>query len=459
MAKKSEQPGVAESLTVIGLKALTAANAGQRVRDPGNLVGHVRITRTGEIRVGFEYRYRAGARTRSIGVGIWPDATLAAIRKQRDTYKVMVDAGGDPLETQRIDNLARKAEDAESAASAQARLDAVAGLQTRMTVRNLFDRWERLALAARKDKGAEVRRMFEKDVLPELGAMAVEDVKKRHAAAMLDKIKERGVGRMVNLMLAQVRQMFRFAVARDWIEADPTAVLKKSDFGGKEVERERTLSEAEIRELAIKLPAAKFIPSTEAAIWIMLSTCCRVGEISKARWSDLDVDARRWRIPPANAKNGREHTVALSDFAASHFEALRAIQTSSAWILPASRPNDSGEETHVDDKSISKQIRDRQRTTPMKGRSKASAAVLLAGGEWTPHDLRRTGATLMGDLGVDGDVIERCLNHIEPNRIKRTYQRQRTDVAKAEAWRLLGDRLELLTQANDTNIVTLKRKV
>ena len=65
---------------------------------------------------------------------------------------------------------------------------------------------------------------------------------------------------------------------------------------------------------------------------------------------------------------------------------------------------------------------------------------------------------LMGDLGVDGDVIERCLNHVEPNRIKRTYQRQRTDAAKAEAWRLLGDRLELLTQANDANIVTLKRK-
>ena len=150
-----------------------------------------------------------------------------------------------------------------------------------------------------------VRRMFTKDVLPELGVMAVEDVKKRHIAAMLDKTKERGIGRMVNLMLSLTRQMFRFAVSRDWIEADPTATLKKADFGGKEVERERVLSEDEIRELFTKMPGARFIPTTESAIWIMLSTCCRVGEISQARWVDLDLTALRWRIPPDVAKNRR----------------------------------------------------------------------------------------------------------------------------------------------------------
>ena len=351
--------------------------------------------------------------------------------------------------------MASKAEVEEVRANAQNRLDAIAQAQQRMTVSNLFDRWEALALNSRKDKGSEIRRMFNKDVLPELGSMAVEDIKKRHIAAMLDKVRERGVGRMVNLMLAQVRQMFRFALSRDWIEADPTATLRKADFGGKDVERDRVLSEAEIREMNLKMPDAKLQPLTEAAIWVMLATCCRVGELSQAKWADLDLEGKRWRIPAANAKNQREHIVALSDFAINYFKAIKKVQTSAVWIFPASKIDENGNQSHLDEKAITKQVRDRQRVKPLKGRSSASNALLLGGGTWTPHDLRRTGATIMGELGVDGDVIERCLNHIEPNRIKRTYQRQRTEDAKARAWDLLGDRLDLITRIDANNVIRL----
>ncbi len=442
-------------ITELELKALTAADKGKRLREPGNLVGNVRMNRTGVVVVAFEYRYRSGTRTRSISVGKWPDSTLRSIRKQRDTYRIEVDLGRDPLEARDASTLATKAEVAEAKANAQNRLDAIAHAQQRMTVSDLFDRWEALALISRKDKGNEIRRMFNKDVLPELGTMAVEDIKKRHIAAMLDKVRERGVGRRVNLMLAQVRQMFRFALSRDWIEADPTATLRKADFGGKDVERDRVLSEAEIREMKLKISDAKLQPQTEAAIWVMLATCCRVGELSQATWADLDLEEKRWRIPAANSKNQREHIVALSDFAINHFKAIKEVQTSAVWIFPASKIDDNGNQLHVDEKAITKQIRDRQRVKPLKGRSSASNALLLENGSWTPHDLRRTGATIMGELGVDGDVIERCLNHIEPNRIKRTYQRQRTDDAKAKAWNLLGDRLALLTLVNTNNVIIM----
>ena len=444
------------TMTEFELKALTAADKGKRLRELGNLVGNVRTNRAGIVVVAFEYRYRSGSRTRSISVGTWPDSTLRGIRKQRDAYRIEVDLGRDPLDMKDASALATKAEVAETKANALSRLESIEQAQQRMTVSELLNRWEALALTARKDMGSEIRRMFNKDVIPELGTMAVEDVKKRHIAAMLDKVRERGVGRMVNLMLAQVRQMFRFALSRDWIEADPTATLRKADFGGKDVERDRVLSEAEIKELTIKMPDAKLQPQTEAAIWVMLATCCRVGELSQAKWSDLDLEGRRWRIPAANAKNQREHIVALSDFAIRHFKAIKEVQTSAVWLFPASKIDDNGYQSHLDEKAITKQVRDRQRVVPLKGRTKVSEALLLGGGTWTPHDLRRTGATIMGELGVDGDVIERCLNHIEPNRIKRTYQRQRTEDAKARAWGLLGDRLELLTRLDSNNVITLK---
>lgn len=446
------------AITELELKALTTEDSGRRLSDGSSLTGWVRLDRSGRVIVFFAYRYRYSGRIHAIGCGTWPDDKLSAIRKQRDAYRGEVLQGRNPLADKEAAKLQAQADQTAIKAKAQAQLDALTAAQARMTVRDLFDRWEIFVLKDRKDKGAEVRRMFEKDVLTEIGAIAVEDVKRRHIAAMLDKIKERGVGRMVNLMLAQVRQMFRFAVSRDWIESDPTAALKKADFGGKEVERERTLSEAEIRELVEKLPAGKLMPTTEASIWIMLATCCRVGEISKAKWSDIDLDGRKWRIPPGNSKNKREHIITLSNFAVRQFEVLRRYQTSPIWIFPAKQRNANEPETNVDGKSITKQIHDRQRESKMNGRSKATATLLLAGGPWTPHDLRRTGATLMGELGVDGDVIERCLNHIEPNRIKRTYQRQRTDEAKADAWRLLGERLEFLTTTANSVATTKRRR-
>jgi len=67
--------------------------------------------------------------------------------------------------------------------------------------------------------------------------------------------------------------------------------------------------------------------------------------------------------------------------------------------------------------------------------------------------MRRTGATTMVALGVLPEVAERCLNHTEQNRVKRTYQRHSYESEMREAWRVLGERLELLTSGAD-NVVT-----
>ena len=135
-----------------------------------------------------------------------------------------------------------------------------------------------------------------------------------------------------------------------------------------------------------------------------------------------------------------------------HFTALQAINGSSQWCFP--NRDDNG---YVCVKTVTKQLGDRQRgeTTPMSRRSLYTNALTLPGGKWTPHDLRRTSATLMTALGVLPEVAEKCLNHTEERRVKRTYQRHSYDTEKREAWRLLGERLELLTRSDD-NIVTLK---
>jgi hypothetical protein len=85
---------------------------------------------------------------------------------------------------------------------------------------------------------------------------------------------------------------------------------------------------------------------------------------------------------------------------------------------------------------------------PLRGRSNATTSLSLPGGRWTAHDLRRTAATFMAALGVSGDVIDECLNHVIESRVRRTYIRDRRMVQQRQAFDALGKLLDGLVQAS-----------
>lgn len=420
-------------LTKLKLDSYSRADIGKRITDGASLFGTIRGNKDGTISVPFTFRYRFGNKVRDLRCGTWPEKSLKDIRQTRDRARSLLAEGKDP-------GLQRKLAKIAAAEQNEQLKSGISTNSQRLTVNQLFELWKNLQLSARKHGDAEVTRAFKKDVLPTIGTRAAESIRRGDIAALLDTVVQRGAPIVANHLLGDLKQMFGFAITRNYIESDPTSHLKKADFGGKAQERDRVLSNEEIVELKMKVPDARIAAKTNHAIWIMLSTCSRVGELTQARRSHIDLAAQTWQIPAANAKNARAHTIYLSTFATSHFKALFDLKANNEWLFP----NDKGD-NHVSVKSIAKQINDRHRTVPMRNRSKATGTLVLSGGKWTPHDLRRTGATLMGDLGVRPDVIERCLNHVEPNRVKRVYQRQKLAAEQTNAWAELGAKLSQLT--------------
>jgi hypothetical protein len=131
------------------------------------------------------------------------------------------------------------------------------------------------------------------------------------------------------------------------------------------------------------------------------------------------------------------------------------------WLFPATQDQPAFAD-HVCVKTVTKQVGDKQRPgdVPMTGRSKDVDALVLPGGKWTPHDLRRTAATTMAELGALPDVVEKCLNHTEVGKVKRIYQRAQYEGPMREAWKLLGSRLALLQDmaaGRVPNVVPLQR--
>lgn len=332
------------------------------------------------------------------------------------------------------------------------------------TVQMLFLEWAATDLKNRKradgtrvgriDNGEYTRAQFKRRVFPSLGEKDVRFVEKADLLAILDKAKTDGKLRTANMLLADLKQMFQFALARDLIKRNPLDTVTKAKVGGKDVERARVLTADEIQTLAEKLPKANLTQRSSIGLWLILGTGCRIGELMNAEWRYVDFTASTWHLPVT--KNQRPHTIHLSAFSMKLFEQLQTMRVAEAkageelskWVFPNARANGP-----VCTKSFGKQLHDRQRPPEKEkweGRAKNTDALELPGGRWTAHDLRRTAATMMAQLEVSTDVIDECLNHKIASQVSRVYIRDRRLPEQAKAFDLLGNKLStlLLTPAS-----------
>lgn len=452
------------------LERLNESDVGRRLIDAAGLTGWVRIEPRPIRRVVVDFAVKVGdpGRQTELRIGTWPDRTLAEIRLNADRVRssheavtavgsaataralaqspvqsvATVPAKGSPAWL-----AARTAADGSdpAAMSPGPLFDAVATpVRTRPqpTVAEIVEQWLQEALARRKDGGESVRRSMNKDVTPTLGPLPANAVRRGQVVAVLERIVERGSARQAGCVLADLRQMFRWAVQAGHIDADPTATLRKADFGGTPQARRRRLSDQEVTELASQMRAARLARHVRHAIWLMLATGVRIGEIAHARWSDIDLAARTWTIPPEYSHSGRAHVVPLSDFALRHLTPPGEARRSDTWVFPgryASEP--------LSPKALGKQIRDRQRGSHIRGRASGTTTLLLAGGAWTPLDLRRTAAALLAELGVRPDVIGACLDHSVRGEAQRAYHRLPTLDERRDALQRLGERLDAIERA------------
>lgn len=459
-------------LTQKGLEAINPAKAGTVVRDEGNLFGRVRARADGGVAISFYYRYRFDGKLKDLSCGAWPADSLAMIRGVRDAARDKVAAGVNPALEKKLVRHDKQMEMVQKLAA----IEAARTLD--LTVGDMFNTWITDGVR-RKDGNAMLKRMFAVDVLPAIGAIAVKDVTEHHLRAVLRAMVDRGVNRSAVMQRNSLTQMFAWARKRQpWrklmAEGDPMELIEIEKIVAPEYDmdnyRDRVLAPEEIRELRDllarmqdqydaapnkRLADQPLEKTTQRAIWIMLSTLCRVGEMSKARWEHVDLAAGTWFLPKANVKdNVADLMVYLSPFALEQFAALHTLTGHTDWCFP-----NRGATGHLDVKSVSKQLGDRQ---VMFKKAKDGAPRLLtnrrndntlvlacgANGAWTPHDLRRTGATMMQQLGIALDIIDRCQNHVLPgSKVRRHYMHHDYAGEKKKAWCALGEEIRQILEA------------
>lgn len=400
-------------LTDKALKALKPSGSIYEVADGFGL--SVRVSRTG-VKT-FQYRYRIDGKPERLTLGHYPDTSLAKAREGHKKARELVDQGISPIR-HRQEQRERKERDRREAAGA----DTVEGLAQEFMARYV---------ARERKRPENVRQMLEADILPRLGKMKAKEVTRRDVIHMLDRIVDRGARVQANRTAATVKQMFQFAVERGIVDSNPCSDIRRQSVGGTEKARERSLTAQEIRALWTGLdrlsaaptarvkpaPGRKVPPEQRKSAWLsrplavalklLLVTGQRRGELVKARWEHIDFPSRTWKVPAEHSKNGRSHLVPLSTTAVELFRELRALAGGSSFVLPSVRTDSHGQhsEQHITERALTKAAERVQGA--ISGDDLGGSAIA----HWTPHDLRRTFATHVSELGVLPHVVEKLLNH------------------------------------------------
>lgn len=249
--------------------------------------------------------------------------------------------------------------------------------------------WEREL--SNKKSAKDMLRLLTKDVIPSWGNKKVSSITRRDVVVLLDRIRDRGAPITANRLHGRLTRLFNFACERGILDESPMVRLRKTE----ESPRERVLNDEEIKRFWLNIDKVGIHPKTALALKLMLVTAQRSGEVTNMLWDEVDLVKATWTIPAEKCKNGRTHTVPLTQISLDLLKQAKVLAKDSPYVFPS--PLDLKGTKPLEVRSLSRAI---NRKIP-----------LLKIACFVPHDLRRSVRTKFAELGVDDVVAERVLNH------------------------------------------------
>lgn len=338
------------------------------------------------------FRYTWRGEWVRLTIGHYPGLDLADARELAHTLRRKIDEGIDP----------RRALPKRSPKASPLPLSSAVAGAAKHSIEFLASEFLERYIRPKRKRPEYVERMLTADVLPHWKGRDARTIEPAEVIELLDRIVDRGAPVLANRVAAILTQLFRFGIHRRLVAVSPVQLLFRP--GGKEKPRERTLTDDELRAFLRDPKAATRYQRLAHAIVLLLLTGQRRGEIALARWTDVDLKAATWTIPPENSKTGRGHVVPLSEWAVAEFRALKALAKRSPFVLPA-----NGGEHPIDAKQLTRSV----------ARCQTRMAELGIDA-FTLHDLRRTCRTGLSRLKIEPHIAERVLNHAQ-EKIAGTY--------------------------------------
>jgi integrase len=337
----------------------------------------------------WRYRYRIGGKENVFAIGSYPDVSLAQAREELDKARKLVGRQIHPSHN-------RKTE----------RIKAV--YEGSNTFKAIALEW----LAANKPHWAprsyrQRERILELDIFPHVGALPMRQVTPAHAHAILRRIESRAPQ-----MAVLARQCFssisRLAIMTMRGDVDIAYPLR-SAVKVRATQHKTPLRVNQIPAFFKALERSPLYFPTKAGLQLMWLTLARPVEVIGAKWEEFDLDDAIWTIPAYRMKMRQPHAIPLPTQALAILKLMKAVNRSSEYLIPNRRNSRKGAAHSLFIKAF---------------------YSLGYTGKFTPHGIRVTGRTILGEQGHDRDVLERQLAHREKKEVRAYDQGDRLDARR-----------------------------
>lgn len=258
------------------------------------------------------------------------------------------------------------------------------------------ERWLKEAKMADSTRAMR-RAVFERDILPTFRNRLLTEIVPDDLRKMCAKVKDRGAPATAVHVRDIVKLIYSFAILHGEKVANPADEVGPASIATF-VPKDRSLSPTEIRVMLKQLEHVATLPTIRLGMKLFLLTMVRKSELQDAVWDEVDFENAVWTVPKERMKRSKAHNVYLSQQALDIMIALKTCAGNSPYLLPS---------RYEADQPMSRATFNRV-TYAVVERAKAEGLPLES---FTVHDLRRTGSTLLNELGFNSDWIEKCLAH------------------------------------------------
>lgn len=363
----------------------------------------------------FFFMYHFDSKRRFMNLGTYPTTSL---KQANENYRVaasLLEQGKDPIAVREQEESARRAEK-DVAWLVKEYMENYA--QKKKVPRSLYDD----------------QRTIDMDVLPHWGKKSINSIRRQDAIDLVNLAIKRGSPGQARNIFKLMRAIWNYAVQSHYAEFNPFDKMTKILPAIAPVQRKRVLNDKEIYHIWKKITPAGFgSEEVRRAIKLILITCQRPGEVITMHSDDIDGDW--WTVPIERTKYKEDiHRVYLTPLA------KKIIGKKKGWIFESPKPvREEGKPPKtkpMTENAISRVINRELESADQKFRKEKYYGLP----EWTPHDLRRTGATNLAMLGASNEVIDAILSH-KVTGVVGVYNLYKYDTQKKEFLALWSERL------------------
>jgi integrase len=374
----------------------------------------------------WRWKYRHAGKEKRLALGVFPAVSLADARQRRDDERDKLKVGTDPLAHRKKLKVLAQLADANS-------LEAVG----REWLATKEGEW----VPIHTDK---VRAWLETHVFPAIGALSIADIEAPEVLAMLRRLVQRGTLNTAGRVREVVSAIFRYGIATGRNKRNPAADLRDALPKVAAKNFAAITDPAAVGELLRAIEGYQGHPVTLAALRLAPMLFQRPGELRGMAWTEVDLDAGEWSIPPSRRKlrkaakeNPRTapHAVPLCTQAVAILRELHRLTGTGTLVFPG--------------------VRDPRR--PMSENT-VNAGLRRLGyttEQMTGHGFRHMASTRLNELGWNPDAIERQLSHRDKDAIRGTYNLAQYIDERRRMMQAWSDYLDALKTG--ANVTAIKR--